>query len=140
MGGDPHGRVFVSKNADARQPRDGHLQPHRHGRRTPGRFVSGIAVDPANPNHAWVSYSGYNAYTPTTPGHVFEVAFNPTTHAATFTDRSFDLGDQPITDVAFDPATGDVYASTDFGVLRLRRAPRMGAGRRPACRRSRSTG
>jgi len=26
---------------------------------SPGRFVSGIHFDPANPNHAWISYSGY---------------------------------------------------------------------------------
>ena len=45
----------------------------------PGRFVSGISIDPANPNHAWVSYSGYTAYTPDTPGHVFEITYDPAT-------------------------------------------------------------
>ena len=30
-----------------------------------------------------------------------------------------DLGDQPITDIAYDVRTGDLYASTDFGVSRL---------------------
>ena len=45
----------------------------------PSRFVSGISIDPANPNHAWVSFSGYTAYTPDTPGHVFEVTFDPST-------------------------------------------------------------
>ena len=43
----------------------------------PNRFVSGIHVDPANPNRAWISYSGFDATTPTTPGHVFEVTYNP---------------------------------------------------------------
>ena len=46
--------------------------------RLPNRFTSGIAVDPANPNHAWISYSGYNTTVGSvTPGHVFEVTFNP---------------------------------------------------------------
>lgn len=25
----------------------------------PARFVSSIVVDPTNPDHAWISYSGY---------------------------------------------------------------------------------
>ena len=54
----------------------------------PTRFISGIAVDPWNPSHAFVSFSGYDAYTPGTPGHVFEVLFNPATGTATWTDRS----------------------------------------------------
>ena len=85
----------------------------------PGRFVSGIAIDPADANHAFVSFSGYAAYTPGQPGHVFEVTFDPATGTATWTDLSFNLGDQPITDVVFDDETGDLYASTDFSVLRL---------------------
>ena len=57
--------------------------------------------------------------TPTTPGHVFEVVFNPAAGTATWTNKSFDLGDLPITDVVVDGASGDIYASNDFGVLRL---------------------
>src|SRR5438445_859505 len=32
--------------------------------------------------------------------------------------RSHNLGDEPITDVALDSSTGDLYVSTDFGVDR----------------------
>jgi hypothetical protein len=85
----------------------------------PNRFVSGIFIDPTNANHAWISYSGYSATTPATPGHVFEVTYDPVAQTATFTDRSNDLKDLPITDVAFDNPTGDLYASSDFGVYRL---------------------
>jgi hypothetical protein len=85
----------------------------------PKRFVSGIAVDPKNPYHGFVSYSGYNAYTPSTPGHVFDVTFDTKTGTATWVDLSHDLGDQPITGVALDSNTGDLYASTDFGVVEL---------------------
>ena len=90
---------------------------------TPTRFVSGIAVDPGNPNHAYVSFSGYNAYataSSTATGHVFEVTYNPTTHTATWNNRDYNLGDQPITDIAFDWNTGDLFVSTDFGVNLLR--------------------
>src|SRR5207245_9031997 len=85
----------------------------------PKRFVSGIAVNPRNPYHAFVSFSGYSAYTPTTPGHVFDVSFDTKTGTATWVDLSHDLGDQPITSVALDSNTGDLYASTDFGVVEL---------------------
>ena len=91
----------------------------------PRRFPSGISVDPRDPtgNTAYISFSGYNAYTPNQPGHVFKVVFHPGatpgTGTATWTDLSFDLGDLPITDVEVDGPTGDLYASYDWGVLRL---------------------
>ena len=46
---------------------------------------------------------------------------NPVSGAATWTDRSAGLGDQPITSLAYDPRTGRLYAGTDFGVAVLRR-------------------
>jgi len=45
--------------------------------------------------------------------------FDPVAGTATWTDISYDLGDQPILDSAFDSTTGDTYVSTDFGVNRL---------------------
>ena len=114
------GRVFISKNVDAEPAaavtwtRLDSLAPN-----DPNRFVSGIHIDPANPNLAWVSYSGFSASTPTLPGHVFEVTYNPAAGTAAWVDRSFDLGDIPITDVARDDVNGDLYASSDFGVFRL---------------------
>jgi hypothetical protein len=57
------GRLWVTKEANAANPRNVHFfridTPS-----TPGRFVSGIVVDPADSNHAWISYSGYGAYAP----------------------------------------------------------------------------
>ena len=85
----------------------------------PNRFVSGIHVDPANANHAWISYQGFNAATPTLPGHVFSVTYNPATGGATWTDVSHDLGDIPINDIVSDDVSGDLYAASDFGVFRL---------------------
>jgi hypothetical protein len=114
------GRVFISKNADA-DPASAvaFRRLDRLATNDPGRFVSGIHVDPANPNRAWVSYSGFAAATPTTPGHVFEVTFDPASNTAAWVDRSYDLGDMPITDVVHDDVTGDLYAASDFGVFRL---------------------
>jgi hypothetical protein len=114
------GRVFISKNVDAdpaasvswtRLDDDTAIDP--------GRFVSSIYVDPANGNHAWISYSGYGVNTPGTPGHIFEVTYNPGTGTSTWVDISHDFGDQPATDLVFDDVTGDLYAATDYGVLRL---------------------
>jgi hypothetical protein len=120
------GRVFVSQNADgpaaavAFKRVDFSTPSLGSTKGTPGRFVSGIVVDPADPLHAWVAYSGYSAYTPRDqPGHVFEVRYNAATGESTWTNQSFDLGDEPITGLARDAQTGDLYAATDFGVLRL---------------------
>jgi hypothetical protein len=51
---------------------------------------------------------------------VFKVVFSPAMGTATWTDLSHDLGDLSITDVELDAATGDLYASFDWGVLRRR--------------------
>jgi hypothetical protein len=114
------GRVFISKNADA--PAAAAVTWTRLDSLSsidPNRFVSGIHVDAANGNRAWISYSGFNSATPTTPGHVFEVTYNPASGTATWVDVSYDLDDLPITDVVRDQVTGDLYASSDFGVARL---------------------
>ncbi len=66
-----------------------------------------------------MSYSGYNAYTPKTPGHVFDVTYNPKRKKATFTDISHNLGDQPITGLALYGNDRTLYAASDFGVLKL---------------------
>ena len=89
---------------------------------TPGRFISGIYFDPTNANHAWITYSGFNANTPAQPGHVFSVVFNPGTGTATFTSLdgtgATAYPDIPATDVVAD-TNGDLYVSNDFGVMLL---------------------
>ena len=117
------GRVFVSTNAD--DPTPASVTFFRiDTSSTPTRFVSGIAVDPANPNHAFISFSGYNAYATasgTATGHVFEVTYDPTAHTATWTNMDNNLGDEPITGIALDSVTGDLFVSTDFGVDMLKK-------------------
>jgi hypothetical protein len=111
------GRLFISTNADA--PAANVAFTRIDTASTPGRFISGIAVDPKNPFHAFVSFSGYSAYTPTTPGHVFDVTYDPTSGTATWKDISYNLGDAPITGIAFDGQQGGLYIATDFGVSLL---------------------
>ncbi|GAC1614029.1 MAG: exo-alpha-sialidase [Ktedonobacteraceae bacterium] len=111
------GRLFISTNAAA--PAASVTFTCLDTLAQPSRFISGIAVDPKNPYHAFVSYSGYNAYTPTTSGHVFDVTYDPKTGKAIWQDLSNDLGDAPITGIAYDDQTGNLYISSDFGVAVL---------------------
>ena len=111
------GRVFISSNADKAS---GAVIFYRiDTSSTPTRFVSGIAVDPNDPNHAFISFSGYNAYASaagTATGHVFDVHYDPTGHTATWTNIDGNLGDEPVTGIALDSNTGNLCISTDFGV------------------------
>jgi len=117
------GRVFISTNADADagSVTFARLDTLPSATADPNRFVSSIYVDPANSNHAWISYSGYSANTPLQPGHVFEVLYNGSTDA-TWTrldGGAGGLADLPVTDLVRDDVTGDLYAASDFGVMRL---------------------
>jgi hypothetical protein len=114
------GRVFITENAN--DPAVS-VAWHRVDPVTndPGRAISEIYVDPTDPHHAWISYSGYNVNTPATPGHVFEVTWIGT-GAATWVNRSYNLPDFPITAVVRDDVIGDLYAASDFGVMKLANA------------------
>jgi hypothetical protein len=118
------GRVFVSKNADADPASSvSFTRIDSLAANDPNRFVSSIYIDPANANHAWLSYSGFSSATPLTPGHVFEVSYDPVAGTATWTNldgaSGGPLGDIPVTDLVRDDVTGDLYAGTDYGAMRL---------------------
>jgi hypothetical protein len=127
------GRVFISKNADA-EPASAvtFTRLDTLAANSPGRPISSISVDPANPNHAYVSYLSYNSLTTNVtggvpnetakPGHVFSVTYNPIAGTATWVNlegTGMPIGDQPVNGVAYDNVAGDLYASTDFGVIKL---------------------
>lgn len=113
------GRIFVSKTANAADPATVVLDRiDDESTATPPRYPTAIFVDPANANHAWITYSGFNAKTPTTPGHVFEVTYVP--GASTF--KVLDgTGDEAFLDI---PATavavsdGTVVVGTDYGAVK----------------------
>ncbi|HSP18757.1 MAG TPA: hypothetical protein VLQ79_04535, partial [Myxococcaceae bacterium] len=114
------GRVLVSLNANAPDPASvGFSRVDTAA--MPRRAVSGIAIDPADPRHAWVAFTGYGAYTPTARGHVYELRVPPGGGAVSVIDLSGNLGDMPVTALVRDSGSGDLYAGTDFGVLRLAR-------------------
>ncbi len=118
--GTRRGRLFVTRNANAEDPAKvtyKRVDLTATGDALPKRFPSGIAVDPRDANHAFVSYSGYSAYA--AGGHVYELRYSPRTGAVTSRDLSLDLGDQPVTGIAFDVRRGSLFAATDFGVLGL---------------------
>ena len=115
------GRVFFSSNADAAAGSVVWERLDSSSTADPNRFVSGITIDPANTNHAWISYSSYSSLTSATPGHVFEVTRTvPST--ATWTSLDSPGGtpfpDFPATGIARD-SNGDLYVSNDWGVLVL---------------------
>jgi hypothetical protein len=83
------GRAFITDNANDAAASVHWTRLDQTATNNPSRFVSSIYVDPANPNHAWISYTGYNVNTPGQPGHVFEV--NRIGGAATSTDRTYNL-------------------------------------------------
>jgi hypothetical protein len=112
------GRVFITENANDPATSVVWRRLDPVGAVDPSRVITAISIDPANARHAWVSYNGYNVNTPTTPGHVFDVTWSGS-GPATWVDVSNNLPDFPITAVARDDVTGDLYASSDFGVMKL---------------------
>jgi hypothetical protein len=121
------GRIFITTNAGAANAAS--IVWRRIDQTSevdPPRYPSDIYVDPSDPYHAYISYSGYNAVTPATPGHVFEVRFNPSTSVATFTNLDGSgphaIGDLPVATIERDEKKGTLYAGTDFGLInRVRR-------------------
>ena len=113
------GRLFITDNANAPASSVHWIRLDQTAANSPARVITNIYVDPADANHAWISYSGYNINTPTTPGHVFEVIRDPVTNATTWVDRSSHLDDLPATAVVRDDVTGDLYVGTDFAVLKF---------------------
>src|SRR6266487_4217422 len=88
------GRIFVTHNADAVDPSTvtwTRIDNSASGG-SPTRFPSSIYADPNNVHHAWISYSGYNAATPTTPGHVFSVTENGVTGQGVFANLNVESG------------------------------------------------
>jgi len=113
------GRVWITMNAAA-NPFSAVTFTRiddKSGGTSPARFPTRIVVDPTNPNHAWISYSGYNVNTPAQQGHVFDVTWNGTTAVWRSLNVESGNGDYPINDLARDDLNGNLYAATDFGVL-----------------------
>lgn len=112
------GRVFISRNANG--PAAGVTFTRVDLPSMPNRFVTRIVPDPTDANVAFISYSGFNALTPSTPGHIFRMVYNEASNSITVTSSDFDLGDLPVNTLAYDHVRGNLYAATDFGPLVLK--------------------
>jgi len=78
----------------------------------PNRSITGFAVDRSNYRIAYIAYSGFNAATPSTPGHVFRTLDG----GQTWADISGDLPDSPVNSIVLDPSyPNTLYAGTDVG-------------------------
>jgi hypothetical protein len=70
--------------------------------------ISAIAIDPANPEHEWVAFSGYVATAK---------VFYTSDSGATWTNISAGLPNLPVNCLLFQPGSAEgVYAGTDAGV------------------------
>lgn len=95
----------------------------------PNRFITDIGLDPNEQRRAIVTYSGFNANTPSTPGKVFLT----NDQGGTWTDITGDLPDTPANSVAVDPNQANTfYLGTDIGVFQTTNGgqnwSRVGAG------------
>lgn len=79
----------------------------------PERWVTDIEVDPVDPLHVFVSFSGYawDEYLP----HLFESYDG----GNTWNDISHNLPEAPVNALIFDTLTGHLFVGTDFGAYYL---------------------
>jgi hypothetical protein len=87
----------------------------------PLRPVLGIALDPtvpaANLPVGYAAVGGFNANTPATPGHVFQVTCTADCGSFTWANKTGNLPDIPVDSIIVNPNNSQqVYAGTDWGV------------------------
>ncbi|HEV7858638.1 MAG TPA: DUF4214 domain-containing protein [Pyrinomonadaceae bacterium] len=99
--GSEQGQVMVSTNGGV------NWSPILNG--LPNRFITSIAVDPANSAVAFLTVSGFGS------GHVYKT----TNTGASWTDISGNLPNTPVNALLINPNNPNIlYAGTDVGVLR----------------------
>ena len=83
----------------------------------PNRYISGVKIDTANPDHAYLSLSGYSRKwmigpdDSTVSGHAFETSNG----GANWSNVSGNLPDAPMDDIVFNH--GKLIVASDFGVF-----------------------
>jgi len=104
--GDYAGKIFTTTNLGATWVEHDPYAPYQSAR--------GIAVDPANPQHAFVSF-GTDFAVPF-PGFTNGAVFETSDLGATWTEITGPFASIPVESLAVDHA-GTLYAGTDFGVF-----------------------
>ncbi len=87
----------------------------------PNRPILGIALDPTVPAAdvpiGYAAVGGFDANTPTTPGHLYRVSCTSNCGSFTWLNKSGNLPDIPIDSVIVNPNfPRQVFAGTDFGL------------------------
>lgn len=130
-----NGHIWLSRNALAPVHTDASCDPRRHldfsahcnfvrgvtwtriDNGLPHRFPSSISFYPGSSSTIFVSYSGFDETTPSTPGHIFATTDSGARWIRlTGTDPTRTLPNLPFSDVIVNPKNGHIYASADYGV------------------------
>jgi hypothetical protein len=87
----------------------------------PLRPVLGVTMDPRVPAVdvpvGYAAVGGFNANTPTQPGHIFQVSCASNCSSFTWADKTGNLPDIPVDSIIVNPNTPQqVFAGTDFGL------------------------
>lgn len=107
LAGTTNGRVFYSNTASATTMTEitGSI---------PARYVGRIAVDPSNPNTAYVALNGFGI-----PNQHVMKTTNLNAPTPTWTNAGIGIPDVPTNGLVIDPANPNtLYAGTDIGVFR----------------------
>jgi hypothetical protein len=90
----------------------------------PNRPILDVAFDPnslntvANPMIGYAAAGGFNANTPSTPGHVFRVICNVNCASFSWQDKTGNLPDIPVDSIVANPKNPiQIFAGTDFGLF-----------------------
>jgi hypothetical protein len=83
----------------------------------PNRYISGLAIDPADASGrtAWVGFNGFSRTWTEGPGAGFGHLWKTTNGGASWSDASGNLPDVPVNDVLF--SHGKLVVATDLGVV-----------------------
>lgn len=87
----------------------------------PNRPILGVALDPSSPNVAtevgYASIGGFNANTPSQPGHLFQVSCSSSCANFNWVDKTGNLPDIPADSVIVNPNfPQQVFVGTDYGL------------------------
>jgi len=85
----------------------------------PNRPILDVAFDPTSTSTpiGYAAVGGFNANTPSTPGHVFRVVCATNCASFSWSDKSGNLPDIPVDSIVANPnLPQQVFAGTDFGL------------------------
>lgn len=83
----------------------------------PNRPILDVATDPFNPLVGYAAVGGFDANTPSTPGHIFQVTCTANCASFTWSDKTGNLPNIPVDSIIANPNyPGQVFAGTDWGL------------------------